>query len=215
MARAAFLCLSLLLLFTFALLLSLNGCGSNSPSTIIVPPPQGVIQHVVIIFQENRTPDNLFHDPVLMQNGRADIATTANSFGNTITLQPTTLGIAYDLSHAHSAFEAMYDNGKMDGASNISIHCFTTTNCPPPNAQFLYVQASDVQPYFDMAEQYTFGDRMFQTNQGPSFPAHQFIISGTSAPSTGSNLFVAENPIGLVNANNETGCTAPPNETVA
>ena len=35
---------------------------------------------------------------------------------------------------------------------------------------------------------------MFQTNQGPSFPAHQFIISGTSAPSVGSNLFAADNP---------------------
>ena len=32
-----------------------------------------VIQHVVIIFQENRTPDNLFHDSVLIARG-ADIA---------------------------------------------------------------------------------------------------------------------------------------------
>jgi phospholipase C len=54
---------------------------------------------------------------------------------------------------------------------------------------------------------------MFQTNQGPSMPAHQFIISGTSAPSTGSNLFAAENPItsGKPNA----GCDAPAGTTVA
>jgi phospholipase C len=65
-----------------------------------------------------------------------------------------------------------------------------------------------------MAEQYVFADRMFQTNQGPSFPAHQFIISGTSAPSAGSDLFVAENPAGVSNANANTGCTAPPAEYV-
>ena len=52
----------------------------------------------------------------------------------------------------------------------------------------------NLNPYFQLAEQYTFGDRMFQTNQGPSFPAHQFIISGTSAPSSDSDLFAAENP---------------------
>jgi phospholipase C len=65
-----------------------------------------------------------------------------------------------------------------------------------------------------MAEQYTFADRMFQSNQGPSFPAHQFIISGTSAPAVGSNLFAAENPIGVTNANSYTGCAAPAAETV-
>jgi phospholipase C len=63
-----------------------------------------------------------------------------------------------------------------------------------------------------MAEQYTFANRMFQTNQGPSFPAHQFIISGTSAPSTGSNLFAAENP--NTNGPPNAGCDAPVGSTV-
>ncbi len=88
----------------------------------------------------------------------------------------------------------MYDGGKMDGADLIP--CSPAANCPPnahPNPQFMYVMPSDVQPYFAMAEQYTFGDRMFQTNEGPSFPAHQFIISGTSAPTATSPLFASEN----------------------
>ncbi|HEY3972143.1 MAG TPA: alkaline phosphatase family protein [Candidatus Sulfotelmatobacter sp.] len=215
MDRIASLCLSLLLLSSAAVLLSLNGCGGGSQSTPTAPPTQGKIQHIVIIFQENRTPDNLFHDPVLIANG-ADIASSGlDSTGNTIQLTATSLGVDYDLSHAHSAFVAMYDGGKMDGANNINIVCYSTTDCPPPNAQFLYVQASDVGPYFQMAEQYTFGDRMFQTNQGPSFPAHQFIISGTSEPSTGSNQFVAENAGGIANAGDNTGCTAPPAEYVS
>jgi phospholipase C len=55
---------------------------------------------------------------------------------------------------------------------------------------------------------------MFQTNQGPSFPAHQFIISGTSAPQTGSDQFVENNPQGITNAGSDTGCTSPVNEYV-
>jgi len=212
MSRAAVLSLSLLLLFAGAVLMSLNGCGASKSLSTISP---GKLQHIVVIFQENRTPDNLFHDPVLMAKG-ADIASSGlNSSGQTVPLMPTSLGIDYDLDHSHSAFVTMYDGGKMDGADKVHITCAKgATNCPPTNAQFLYVQASDVGPYFQLAEQYTFGDRMFQTNQGPSFPAHQFIISGTSAPTATSNLFIAENAGSVPNAGGNTGCTAPPTETV-
>jgi phospholipase C len=174
------------------------------------------IQHIVIIFQENRTPDNLFQDPVLISRG-ADIASSGvNSLGQTIPLAPIDLGTTgsspqnYDLSHAHGAFVAMYDGGKMDGANLIP--CSPAANCPPnahPNPQFMYVLPADVQPYFALAEQYTFGDRMFQTNQGPSFPAHQFIIAGTSAPTATSPLFAAENP-----ALSPAGCIASSLNTV-
>jgi phospholipase C len=101
----------------------------------------------------------------------------------------------------------------MDGADLISYSCATgVTGCAPANPQFMYVNPADVQPYFTMAEQYSFADRMFQTNQGPSFPAHQFIISGTSAPTASSNLFAAENPQG---GGKIAGCIAPPTTTVA
>lgn len=53
---------------------------------------------------------------------------------------------------------------------------------------------------------------MFQTNQGPSFPAHQFIISGTSADTATSSLFAAENPVVPPNAASTgegAGCNAP------
>jgi phospholipase C len=196
----------LLLSFT-GLLLGLNGCGgSKSPTTM----PPSKIQHVVVIFQENRTPDNLFHDPVLMANGADIVSSGLSSSGANVPLTATSLGIDYDLSHAHSAFVAMFDGGKMDGADKVKIFCSqNSNNCPPPNPQFKYVQASDVGPYFQMAEQYTFGDRMFQTNQGPSFPAHQFILSGTSAPTATSNQFAAENP------NGGAGCAATPGSIVA
>jgi phospholipase C len=192
-----------LIVILAALMAGLSSCGGGSSGT--TPPPPTFSQkfkHVVVIFQENRTPDNLFHGLP-----GADIADSGvNSSGQMIPLTPIALANDYDLSHAHSAFVDMYDGGKMDGADKIPINCNSgAVDCPPANPQFMYVDPSDVQPYFQLAEQYTFGDRMFQTNQGPSFPAHQFIISGTSAPTASSDLFVSENPSGMGGF----GCASP------
>jgi phospholipase C len=199
---------------------SVTGSGANKLASSKGPQPRtltatAVIQHVVVIFQENRTPDNLFHDPVLIARG-ADIASSGkNSLGQTITLSSIDLGTSgsnpqnYDVAHGHGAFIAMYDGGKMDGADKI--RCSPTAQCPPnahPNPQFTYVNPSDVQPYFALAEQYAFGDRMFQTNQGASFPAHQFIVAGTSAPKATSPLF-ADSLIAGGGRRTTAGCIAP------
>ena len=196
-----------ILFFCVAALLNLDSCGGLSSP----------IEHVVIIYQENRTPDNLFQDPVLISRG-ADIQNFGiNSTGQRVVLAPASLKIDYDQEHSHLAFLQMYDNGRMDGADLIESLCNKNAPppCPPPNPAFQYIRASDAAPYYQLAETYTFGDRMFQTNQGPSFPAHQFIISGTSAPTPGSKLFVAENPFNIADPFDVSGCIAPPEERVA
>jgi phospholipase C len=205
------------------LLLSLNGCGGSQTTTTATTTvkPLAAIEHVVVVFQENRTPDNLFHDPVLIAEGADIAAFGVNSTGGKIPLTQISLGIGYDLDHSHSAFLQMCDLNsatetcEMEGADQVAVVCEGAPNCPQANAQFMYVNPRDVAPYFQMAEQYTFGDHMFQTNQGPSFPAHQYIISGTSAPSPGSTMFVSSNAAGAPNADNNTGCAAPPSEFVS
>jgi uncharacterized repeat protein (TIGR01451 family) len=185
----------------------------------------GKIQHVVIIFQENRTPDNLFQDPKLIQRG-ADIQSYGYAGNTKIPLTPVSLVTSYDLDHGHPAFLHACDwNGTecaMDGEYLLA--CAPSNECPP-NPQYQYVQASDVQPYYTMAETYAFGDRMFQTNQGPSFPAHQYILSGTSALcvpggncpiGTTSTYYVAGNPA-KDTRNDDTpgaGCLNPPGAQV-
>jgi len=164
-------------------------------------PGASVIQHVIIMMQENRTPDNLFH-----ALPGADIANVGiNSKGRKIKLEPQALDNNYGLGHLHPDFIHMYDGGKMDGADLVSGDC--GDNCPP-NMQFKYVRAGDVKPYFSIAEQYAFADRMFQSNQGPSYPAHQYIIAATSAPSKNSVLFDSENTFGNSNAHGDAGCGA-------
>ena len=84
-----------------------NLAPSNGPQALTLT-TAAVIEHIVVIFQENRTPDNLFQDPVLISRG-ADIASSGvNSHGQTIPLTPIDLGTSgsapsnYDLSHSHA-----------------------------------------------------------------------------------------------------------------
>ncbi|HTA37498.1 MAG TPA: alkaline phosphatase family protein [Candidatus Acidoferrales bacterium] len=143
------------------------------------------IQHVVIIFQENRTPDNLFR-------GLRGADTTPS-----VALTQLPLASSMDFNHTHQGF------------LNNFAHGFS-------GPELGYVKRQDVQPYFTMAEQYAFADRMFQTNEGPSFPAHQYIVSGASTIEKGSPLIAAESPIvaGL-GAIHTGGCDSPPATLVA
>ena len=85
---------------------------------------------------------------------------------------------------------------------------FRSIVCPPEAVRpYGYVPEKEVKPYFEMAEQYAFADRMFQTNEGPSFPAHQYIVSGTSAITDGSALSAADNPAHGGTENG--GCDSP------
>ena len=167
-------------------------------------------KHVVVILQENRTPDNLFGSNPNFEPG-VDLATSGlNSKGETLPLIPISFETCFDLNHSHLAFVTAYDNGKMDGADKNTTQ--PVQGCVvPPNPQYRYVDNSTglVQPYFDIAKQYGWANRNFQTNQGPSFSAHQFFLAGTSAPDTYSKLFVSGNPI-----KEPAGCTATPDNTV-
>jgi phospholipase C len=182
---------------------SLAACNSAGSGTAVGPPAsrssssKTPIQHVVIIIQENRSFDNLFEG-----FPGANTQSYGLGFGGKIiTLRPNKLAVYWDLSHAHSAFESSYDNGKLEGWD--AENC-TRSKCPP-NAPYSYVRRADIQPYWTMASSYALGDNTFQSNQGPSFPAHQYAVSGTSTIGTGSKYKAAENPGGHKGQNG--GCT--------
>jgi phospholipase C len=162
-------------------------------------------QHVVIIVQENRTPDNLFQGLCSPSCGPYNIQQTdwknLDAPGGTTEPHAEKLAGVSNLGHSHHDFSVQYDDGKMDGADLGS--CAGTC---PPLAHFGYVQPSDVQPYLTMAAQYGWANYMFQTNQGPSAPAHHYLFGGTSAPSA------ADDASGIFSSENEgmdAGCLAP------
>ncbi len=171
---------------------------------------RGKVRHVVIIFQENRTVDDLFAGLPGADTARSG----KNSHGQIVKLQPVALTAPYDISHKHNAFETEYDNGKLDGFNNVVSLCKKGANCPPPDVRaYGYVPRHEVEPYFTMAESYAFADHMFQTNQGPSLPAHQYILSGTSTIRTGSPLRAAENAY-TPQRKFTGGCDSPPGSHV-
>jgi phospholipase C len=69
-------------------------------------------------------------------------------------------------------------------------------------------QTRMVQPYYTLAETYAFGDEMFESDQGPSFPSHQYILSGTSTVSNGSPNRASNNPA-APNGTSTGGCDSP------
>jgi phospholipase C len=203
-----------------ALLASCGGGGSGAQPSSPFAVPQGntarassllrgvasaKITHIVIIFQENRTPDYLFQGVP-----GADIATTAlDSEGQTVTLQPISLAAPYDLSHGRGAFVDDYDGGKMDGFDkNLPLKYHLRP--------YGYAPASEVKPYFRMATKYVFADRMFQTNQSGSFPAHQYMVSGTSSALPNTTDDASSNGINQKHPTQgaPVGCDAPKRSVV-
>jgi hypothetical protein len=198
---------------------------------------QAQISHfkrVVVIFQENRTPDNLFQGLCAAPYGACavpptlsapyDIQTSnwASTKGAKIQPSPVALANTYDLSHSHRSFDLMCDvvtgnppRCRMDGAARIACNAARGTTCPT-NPQFKFVDNSTgiLNPYLILATEYGWANHMFQTNQGPSFPAHQFIFGGTSAPSQlddANGIFAAEN---MTPAGAAAGCNALPTTVV-
>ena len=163
------------------------------------------IQHVVIVVQENRTVDDLFQ----FLPGANTQNHGLNSHGQTVQLHAEGLAAPYDLSHTHSAFLTEYANAAMNG--------FDLELCKgtcPANAAYAYVPQSQVGPYYTLAETYAFADDFFETDQGPSFPSHQYLVSGTStvsdsSPNKASNN--GETPTSQVTG----GCDAPQGSLVA
>ncbi len=166
-------------------------------------------QHVVIVVQENRTTDNLFNG----LPGADTVRRGLNSHGQIVPFVPVSLTATYGLSHTHDAFVKSYDGGRMDGFDTVHSNC--SGKCPPEDTRaYAYVKPSQTRPYFAMAEQYAFADRMFQSNEGPSFPAHLYIVAGTSSPERGSDLRIAENPR-TPRGGTTAGCDSPEGTLVA
>src|SRR5450755_3736349 len=109
----------------------------------------GLIQHVVIIIQENRSFDNLFNGYPGADTAQSGI----DKSGNVIPLVGRPLWSPVDVGHDHSGFVKSYDGGQLDGfglAKQRPAPGYT----PIPNLAFSYTNQQDVQSYWQMASQY-------------------------------------------------------------
>jgi phospholipase C len=192
-------------------------------------------QHIIVVFQENRTPDNLFYalctnfpcstNPNNTQYNIQQINWLDKTSPTGFT-QPTGVELAngYDLDHSHTGWKNECDLNtttnqcRMDGAA--------LTQMNPIRGAFHFVNNTVstkhplgiLTPYITLATTYGWANFMFQTNQGPSFPAHQYIFGGTSARDAAGDAagtFFSEN-FGIGTSNPPTtaaGCYAQDGET--
>jgi len=149
------LCSRVFAVFLFAEILGLSALAAAQQ-----------FSHVIIIIQENRTPDNLFGASGLPG---ADLQ-LRTKIGKGVPLSG-----GPDPGHSYATFKK-----EAGGAYAGNYYDYVT---------------SGAEPYWEMAAEYGFANRMFQTNQGPSFPAHLFLVMGTSAPSDTSTAFVSSNAV--------------------
>lgn len=189
----------------FLLVCSLAGCGGGpgSPGVTRVPPASNTtypaptpdvtaITHIVVIMQENRSFDNLFNG----FPGANTVQSGVMSNGTAVALHETDLTVPSDVSHSHRAWYKEYAGGNL----------YFDLNAPKgqsANYAYAYVNPSEIAPYWALAKAYTLADATFQSNNGPSFPAHQYLIAGQSGDAD-------ENP----DASNAWGCDDPAGTTV-
>lgn len=182
----------------------LNGSPGFRTSALGLSSSGSPIQHVVIIVQENRSVDNLFQ----FLPGANTQSWGYNSKGEKIKLRAVNMTAPFDMDHEHADFLTQYAKGDMDGWDLIGC----AGECGRSTA-FGYVPQGQVQPYYTMAEQYAFADNMFQSNEGPTFVAHQYLISGTSTIKQHS-VYVADNNPGNQSDSPNGGCNSQPSSTV-
>ncbi len=170
-----------------ALLAACNGGGASLTS--VPRTSQGdsgssssPIQHVVIIVQENRT----FNDFFATFPG-ADGTTTGRVVKNTsckpkirhngtIALTKSPLVDPQDTNHSYRGYAIAYDGGKMDGFDQV--HFDAGKGAAECRVPYQYTDPMQIQPYWDMAEQYTLAEHMLTTQGSDSFTAHQDLIAG-------------------------------------
>jgi phospholipase C len=152
-------------------------------------------RYVIVMIQENRSVDNLFQT----QPGVDTQSYGIGAAGTRINLARRPLGSPIDCDHSHAGF--------VDDVT----HGFYTEKCgSTANAAYSYVDPADIVPYTRLATKYAIADHVLQANEGPSFPAHMYLIAATSNDAP-TKYNIAENDLGETGA---AGCSAPKTKTV-
>jgi phospholipase C len=173
-----------------AMLLAAGCRGSGGPGTSSVLPaassrtaiapvpafhPNGKIEHVVIIIQENRSFNELFYG----YPGAKTVAYGYDSANRKIALKPVGLATTWDLDV--NFVKACNGTGKVPG-TDCRMNGFNGScklnRCKNEYAAYGYVPHAQTKPYFDMAERYVLADEMYASNYDASeFVAHQYLIA--------------------------------------
>jgi phospholipase C len=185
-------------LFSLTLLVSLCACASSGNAGV-TPNFNGAaamnatsgkyIKHVVIVVQENRTYDNFF-------------ATFPGGDGATYGYYLKRVGTKFVKTKINLVEQPLIGNQDVDhGSRAYNVSCDGTDTYPKTHCDmdgfnlqyvdgnkqhlastypYMYINPSDIQPYWTMAQQYGLSDHMFTTQGSGSFTAHLDLVAGGS-----------------------------------
>jgi phospholipase C len=137
------------------------------------------LQHVVILLQENRSFDNLFHG----FPGADTVSWGRVHTGKLVELQMISLRAPFDISNGFRDFKSSYDNGKLDGW-DLRPTSATRRGEPHPYGnypQYAYAPSIETDPYLRLARMYVLSDRTFQSNVDQSFASHLYLVAAQAA----------------------------------
>jgi phospholipase C len=195
------------ILCVLALLAACSSNGNSITNSPLLParqsaaragvrPPGQKISHVVVIIQENRSFENFFAgypganapmtacaSPTPPSGGapvqgapaiavRSMTSSSCPTGDVQVTLHQDTFENNPDSKHDWASSLIDFNHGQMDGFSAWGIK-------HGQYSAYNYIERTQVQPYWTMAQQYVLADEMFPTEFGGSFTGHLTLIAGT------------------------------------
>lgn len=144
----------------------------------VAPATDGTIpiDHIIVIFQENRTFEDYFGTYPGANGLNPELALPVSPNSN-VKVRPFHLNSTnmymtnvQDLNHAATVARIAYDNGKMDGFVYAEKSELTMG----------YYDYTDIPCYWDYASRFVLMDNFFSSEMGPSLPNHLYLIAAQS-----------------------------------
>ena len=176
-----------IIVFSAVLVSCSSSVGSTPAPAPSGSPPEGPIQHIVILIQENRSFNTLFAGADTALQGPCKPAPWCKG-SHIVTLRSVKLATGSlnegkDIDHSHHGFKVECNfNGKVCQNDGFDLIRFgqAGTGLVAKLYPYAFVDRTETAPYWKLAHQYTLADKMFFTETASSFIAHQMLISGTS-----------------------------------
>jgi phospholipase C len=188
--------------------LAIGGCGGSAVRSLPVAsvddatvekaiPGTTPIKHIVIVLQENRTFDNIFHG----YPGAHYAKTGYNHLGRRVQLPELPLMVPWDLGHEYESWLVEYNGGKMNGFDLET----STGKGAPKDFAYGYARPHDVKVYWDLAREGVLADAMFADHRSQTYAGHLYPIAGASGPidSLDKHWYAADNPVGGTSCANQ------------
>jgi phospholipase C len=158
--------------------------AGTSPAQAAPKPPASVINHVVVMMQENRSSDHylgqLHYEGQPRMEGEPIDASNPNPVDPTAppirNFHKTTYCEVADLNHSWNGSHTEYDNGLMDGFTRANVNAADPTG----SRTMGWYDQTDLPFYYAMDKTFATGDRYFQSVLSQTFPNRFYLLAGTS-----------------------------------